>query len=87
MDEDTRIFRSDDGREWIATLEAPGSVMRVPPEMENVGGMLPEEAIQIVFRSGEDTLREEYTGLTMLEDLSDDDLREWFRAAQRGRGL
>ncbi len=87
MDEDTRIFRSDDGREWSATLEALGSVMRVPPEMENVGGMLPEEAIHIVFRSGEETLREEYTGLTMLQDMSDDDLREWFRAARRGRGL
>jgi hypothetical protein len=87
MDDQTRTFHSDDGREWSAALEAPGTVMRVPPELENAGGMLPEEAIHIVFRSGEETLREEYTGLTMLEDMSDDDLREWFRAARRGRGL
>ncbi len=63
MPEDTRIYRSEDGREWSTTLEAPGSVMRVPPELENAGGMLPEEAIHIVFRSGDETLREEYTGL------------------------
>lgn len=61
--------------------------MRVSPALENAGGMLPEEAVYIVFRSGDETLREEYTGLSALEDLSDDDLREWFRAARRGHGL
>lgn len=80
-------FRSDDGREWIVTLEAPGSVMYVPPELENSGGMLPEDAVRIVFRSGEQMLGEEYTSLTPVEDLDHDGLRRWFEAARRGRGL
>ena len=87
MDSEARLFRADDGREWITTLEAPGSILRGPPEMENAGGMLPEDAIYIVFRSGGETLSEEYTALSALEDLSDDDLQTWFRAARSGHGL
>jgi hypothetical protein len=82
-----RSFRARDGREWTAALEAPGSLLGVPPELKNVGAMLPEEAVRIVFRSGEETVGEEYTGLTPVEELSEEDLQEWLDAAMRGRGL
>ena len=49
--------------------------------------LLPEHAIHIVFTSGEESLSEEYTGMSALEDLSDGELREWFEAARRGEGL
>ena len=87
MSEGERTYRSDDGRTWTVTLEAPGALLGVDPELRNAGAMLPEEAVQLVFRSGEETLTEEYTGLSAVEDLSDDDLRGWFEAARRGRGM
>lgn len=80
-------YRSEDGREWWVTLEAPGKVLSVSPDLEKSGALLPEHQIQIVFTSGEERLSEEYTELALLEDLSEDDLREWFDAARSGRGL
>ena len=82
-----RTFRSDDGREWTASLEGSGIATSGPLELENAGGNLPSEAVRIVFRSGDQTLSEEYTGLAAVEDLSEGDLRDWFEAASRGRGL
>ena len=82
-----RTFRSDDGRTWTVTLEGAGPGLSGPPELENAGGMLPEESVRIVFRSGDETLSEEYTGLAAAEDLSEGDLRRWFEAAARGGGL
>lgn len=85
MSLEERTFRSEDGRAWTVSLE--GSGISLGSGVENAGGMLPTEAIRIVFRSGEATLSEEYTGLAAVEDLSDGDLRDWFEAAARGRGL
>ena len=82
-----RTYRSDDGREWVVTLEAPGRLLAVPPELERSGANLPEHQLRITFTSGDEVLSEEYTALTALEDLSQDDLDEWFTAARRGRGL
>lgn len=82
-----RTFRSGDGRAWAVTLEGSLMGFSTAPELENAGGMLPEEAVRIVFRSGDETLSEEYTGLAAVEDLSDDDLERWFEAAARGGGL
>lgn len=82
-----RRYRSEDGREWTVTLDAPGKVLSVPSSLERSGALLPEHAIRIVFTSGEDSLSEEYTAMTALEDLSDDDMREWYEAARRGAGL
>lgn len=82
-----RIFRSEDGREWEVTLEAPGAVMSVPPSLEKSGALLPEHEIRIVFTSGEETISEEYTELAAIEDLSEGDLREWYEAARKGKGL
>ncbi|HEV2147758.1 MAG TPA: hypothetical protein VGR37_10180 [Longimicrobiaceae bacterium] len=82
-----RTFRSDDGRSWTVALEGSRIGMSGPPVLENAGGMLPEESVRIVFRSGDETLSEEYTGLAAAEDLSEGDLRRWFEAASRGGGL
>ncbi|HEX2189138.1 MAG TPA: hypothetical protein VHG51_09595 [Longimicrobiaceae bacterium] len=82
-----RTFRAEDGRVWTVSLEGSGIGLSGPPALENAGGMLPEESVRIVFRSGDDTLSEEYTGLTAVEDLSEGDLRDWFEAASEGRGL
>lgn len=82
-----RTFRTEDGRAWSVSLEGSRLGLSGPPELENAGGMLPEESIRIVFRSGDETLSEEYTGLAAVEDLSDGDLRRWFEAASAGRGL
>lgn len=87
MDGRQRVYRSPDGREWEVSLESPGEILSVPPGLEKSGVLVPEHAIYIVFTSGEEELREEYTELALLEDLSDDDLDEWFRAAERGTGL
>ena len=83
----TRTYISDDGREWMVTLEAPGRVLRVPASLEKSGANLPEHQIQIVFTSGDDRLAEEYTGLAPLSDMSDEDLSEWFDAARKGDGI
>jgi hypothetical protein len=84
---DPRVFRSADGRQWTVTLDAPGKLLAVPPSLERGGANLPEHQIRIVFTSGEESFSEEYTALTMLEDLSESDLREWFDAARRGHGV
>lgn len=80
-------FRSQDGMEWEVTLDAPGQVMSVAPELERSGAMLPEHAVRIVFTSGDTQVSDEYTAMTPVEDLSDDELDEWFQAARRGQGL
>ncbi|HEU0077812.1 MAG TPA: hypothetical protein VFQ76_09215 [Longimicrobiaceae bacterium] len=87
MSLEERTFRSEDGRAWTVSLEGAGIGPGAPPELENAGGMLPTETVRIVFRSGDQELSEEYTGLAAVEDLSDGDLRDWFEAAERGRGL
>ena len=80
-------YRSKDGRDWEVTLNSPGSLMSVPPDLEKSGAMLPEHQVRIVFTSGEEEYSEEYTELAQLEDLTDDDLTEWFEAAVKGEGL
>ena len=80
-------YRSRDGRDWEVTLEAPGKVLSVAPELERSGALLPEHQIQIVFASEDGRYSEEYTELSALEDLSDDELEEWLAAAQRGKGV
>lgn len=82
-----RSYRSPDGREWIVTLEAPGRILSVPPDLEKSGALLPEHQVKIVFTSGDETLSEEYTEMALLDDLTEDDLTEWFEAAVRGRGV
>ena len=80
-------YQSQDGRQWWVTLEAPGKVLSVAPELEKSGALLPEHQIQIVFTSGDERLCEEYTELAALEDLSRRELDEWFEAARKGEGL
>jgi hypothetical protein len=80
-------YVSEDGREWMVTLEAPGKVLSVPPSLEKSGANLPEHQLQIVFTSGDETYSEEYTALRALEDLSEGNLKEWFEAARRGDGV
>lgn len=80
-------YQSKDGREWTVTLENPGAVLSVAPELEKSGALLPQHQVQIVFTSGEERLSEEYTELARLEDLSRDDLEEWYEAARRGEGV
>jgi hypothetical protein len=87
MTEEERTFRTEDGRAWTVSLEGSGIGFSGPPELENAGGNLPTETVRIVFRSGDRELSEEYTGLAAVEDLSESDLRDWFEAAERGRGL
>lgn len=82
-----RRYRSEDGKEWVVTLEAPGEVLSVPESLEKSGALLPEHAVQIVFTSGAESLSEEYTALTRLEDLDEDELQDWFEAARKGEGL
>jgi hypothetical protein len=81
------IYTADDGRDWTVSLEAPGKVLSVPPSLEKSGANLPEHELRIVFRSGGLTVSQEYTALTPLEDLTDDDLREWLQAALSGEGV
>jgi hypothetical protein len=76
-----RVYRSQDGRDWVVTLDAPGKMLSVPPSLEKSGAPLPEHALRIVFTSGEESVSAEYTALTLLEDLSEDDLAEWLEAA------
>jgi hypothetical protein len=80
-------YRSRDGREWEVSLDAPGKVLSVPPELERSGALLPEHQLQIVFTSGEERYSEEYTELAPLEDLSEDELEEWLQAAREGKGV
>ena len=80
-------YQSQDGREWWVTLEAPGKVLSVSPELEKSGGMLPEHQIQIVFSSGEERYAEEYTEFAALEDLTEGDLDEWYEAVRKGDGV
>ncbi len=87
MTEEGRTYRTEDGTAWTVSLEGSGIGFSGPPELENSGGNLPTETVRIVFRSGDRELSEEYTGLAAVEDLSEGDLRDWFEAAERGRGL
>ena len=80
-------YQSQDGREWWVTLEAPGKILSVSPDLEKSGALLPEHQIQIVFTCGDERLAEEYTELALLEDLTPGDLDEWFEAAQKGDGV
>ena len=80
-------YQSLDGREWEVTLEAPGKLLSVAPELEKSGALLPEHQVQIVFTSGEERYAEEYTELALLEDLTPGDLHEWFEAARKGEGV
>ena len=80
------LYTAEDGREWKVTLEAPGKVLSVPPSLEKSGGMIPEHEVRIIFRSGELEVSEEYTAMTPLEDLSDEDIEEWLQAALKGSG-
>lgn len=82
-----RTYRAPDGRDWQVTLESPGKVMSVPPSLEKSGALLPEHEVRIVFSSGDESISQEYTELAAVEDLSDDDLREWWEAAKEERGL
>lgn len=81
------VYREPTGREWQVTFDAPGRALSVPPDLEKSGALLPEHELRIVFTSGEERYSEEYTELASLEDLSQDDLREWFEAARRGKGV
>jgi len=81
------VYRAQDGRDWVVTLESPGKILSVPPELERSGALLPEHEVRIVFTSGEESHSEEYTALARLEDLSEDELAEWFEAARRHEGL
>jgi hypothetical protein len=81
------LYTAQDGREWQVTLEAPGKVLSVPPSLEKSGALLPEHEIRIFFRSGDIVVSEEYTALTPLEDLSDNELQTWLDAALAGTGL
>lgn len=80
-------FRANDGREWDVTLDAPGKVLSVDPELEKSGALLPEHQVRIVFTSGGEEYSEEYTEMSLLQDLSEDELQEWLDAARRGRGV
>lgn len=82
-----RTYRSEDGRMWDVTLESPGAVLSVPRSLEKSGALLPEHEIRIVFTSDGESVSEEYTELSSVEDLSEDELDEWYRAALAGRGL
>ena len=81
------IYTAPDGREWVVTLESPGKALSVPPSLEKSGALLPEHEVRIVFASNGEVVSEEYTAMTPLEDLSDDDLQEWLEAARKGEGL
>lgn len=80
-------YRAKDGREWEVSLEAPGKVLSVSPELEKSGALLPEHQLQIVFTDGEERYAEEYTEMSPLEDLSENELEEWLTAARRGKGV
>jgi len=81
------LFTDADGREWTVTFEAPGKVLSVPPSLEKSGALLPEHEIRIVFTSGGETHSAEYTDLTPLEDLTDEEIQQWLEVARSGRGL
>lgn len=80
------LYTAEDGTEWKVTLDAPGKVMSVPPSLEKSGALLPEHEIRIVFTSGDVEVSEEYTAMTPLEDLSDEEIEEWLQAALKGSG-
>lgn len=81
------VYRSRDGREWVVTLDSPGKLLSVDPELEKSGALLPEHEVRIVFTSGGERFSEEYTAMARLEDLSDEELEEWFEAARKQQGL
>jgi hypothetical protein len=81
------IYTTEDGREWVVTLESPGKILSVPASLEKSGALLPEHEVRIVFTSGDEVLSEEYTAMSRLEDLSERELEEWFNAARKHEGL
>ena len=81
------LYTAPDGQVWTVTLESPGKILSVPPALEKSGALLPEHEIRIVFTSGETVVSQEYTSLTPLEDLSDDQLEGWLNGAIQGSGL
>ncbi len=80
-------YTDPDGREWKVTLEAPGRVLSVSPSLERSGAMLPQHEVRIVFSSGDDVHSQEYTAMTSLDELSDEELQEWLDGARSGHGL
>jgi hypothetical protein len=80
-------YRSKDGREWRVTLEDPALALGGPPTVPKSGGLPPQEGVRIVFTSGDMQYSEEYFGLSEPEDLSPEELDEWFEAAKRGKGV
>lgn len=80
-------FREEDGREWEVTLDAPGKVLSVAPELEKSGALLPQNQVQIVFESGDERYSREYTAMSLLDDLSPAELQEWLDSARRGEGV
>lgn len=87
MSEGVRRFRAADGTEYEVTMEGPPPGMSGPVEVENAGGMLPEESVRIVFRSDAGTREAEYTGLSRVDDLSDRELERWLNTARSGDAL
>ncbi len=82
------LYTAEDGTEWRVTLEAPGKVLSVPASLEKSGALLPEHELRIVFARGDDEeYSAEYTALTPLEDLSDDELEQWLESARGGEAL
>ena len=81
------LYTDPEGREWKVTLDAPGKVLAVEPPLERSGAMLPQHEVRIVFSSGDDEYSQEYTSLTPLEELSDEELQEWLEGSRSGHGL
>ena len=74
---------SASARRRVVTHEA----LSVAPELEKSGALLPQNQVQIVFESGDERYSEEYTEMSLLEDLSPKELQEWLDAARRGKGV
>jgi hypothetical protein len=75
-------YVDEDGREWHVDIEAVGLGVEAMHDFERSGAQLPHEAAHIVFRSGEDTLTEDYRGLKTPWEMSEKELAKWFRAAR-----
>jgi len=78
-------FTDESGREWRVSLEMLGLTEESMGRFQTSGAQLPHLAAQIVFRSGDEVLTEEYTSLTPVKDLDKGDLKQWYRAARKRR--
>jgi len=78
-------FNDESGREWRVSLEMLGLTEESMGRFQTSGAPLPHLAAQIVFRSGDEVLTEEYTSLTPVKDLDEADLKQWYRAARKRR--